>query len=140
MNAVGTWRLTSFIVSNEGRQLYPLGPHAVGLLVFTEDGWFSAQIMQPNRPRFASNNWTTGTDEEVRAAFTGYVAYFGTYAIDPDNAVMRLEPVGTLYPNWLGETQTRFTSMNGNEFYLTTPPMTTPQGTVTARLSWERIT
>jgi hypothetical protein len=139
MELAGTWRLTSFVVPNAEEETHPLGPDAVGLLIFTEDGWFSAQIMQPNRPQFATNNWTRGTDEEVRAAFVGYVAYFGTYAVDRVDAVIQLEPIGTLYPNWLGQTQTRFASMDGNALHLTTPPMATPRGTVTARLSWEKI-
>jgi hypothetical protein len=51
-----------------------------------------------------------------------------------------LEPVGALYPNWLGETQMRFASMSGNALHLTTPPIATPRGLVTAQLCWEKVT
>ncbi|MBI4785614.1 MAG: lipocalin-like domain-containing protein [Chloroflexi bacterium] len=140
MNVVGTWRLTSFIVSNGAEEVQLFGPHPVGLLIFTEGGWFSLQIMQPDRPRFASNNRTMGADEEVRAAFAGYIAYFGTYIVDQTTAVIRLEPLGALYPNWLGETQIRLASMSGNVLRLTTQPQATARRQFTNQLSWEKVT
>ena len=139
MNIVGTWQLASYIVRRGEKETYPLGEKPVGLVVFTQDGRFTVQIMRPDRPRFASNNLATGTDDEVKAAFAGYVAYFGTYTVDAEAGMVRLEPVGSLYPNWLGETQNRIASVSGNTLTLTTPPTETPRGTVTAQLCWERV-
>jgi len=139
MNIVGTWRLVSFIVTNGADEIQLFGSHPVGLLIFTEGGAFSLQIMQPDRPRFASNNRTNGTDAEVRAAFAGYIAYFGTYVVEHTTGVIQLEPVGALYPNWLGETQVRLASQDGKTLCLTTQPTGEGRRQYINRLMWEQV-
>jgi len=139
MNIEGTWQLASYVILRGGKETLPLGPNPVGLVVFTLDGRFSVQIMQPDRPRFAGNSLATGTEEEIRAAVAGYVAYFGSYTVDPEAGTVKLEPVGSLFPNWLGEAQLRQATVTDNSLTLTTPPVETSRGTVTAQLRWERI-
>jgi len=95
--------------------------------------------MQPDRPRFAGNSLATGTEEEIRAAVAGYVAYFGTYAVDPEAGTVSLEPVGSLFPNWLGEAQLRQATVTDSTLTLTTPPVETARGPVTAQLCWQRV-
>jgi hypothetical protein len=139
MNIVGTWRLVSFIVTNGADEIQLFGAHPVGLLIFTEAGSFSLQIMQPDRPRFVSNNRTNGTDAEVRAAFAGYIAYFGAYVIDQTMAIIQLEPAGALYPNWLGETQVRLANQEGKMLLLTTQPTGDGRRQYINRLMWEQV-
>jgi len=139
MNIVGTWQLSSYIIRRGEKETHPLGPNPIGLVVFTEDERFTVQIMRPDRPRFAGNNLATGTDDEIKSAFTGYVAYFGTYSIDLEDSMIRLVPIGSLYPNWLGETQIRSAKVCGNRLFLTTLPTETSRGTVIAQLCWEKV-
>ena len=51
---VGTWRLVSYVAQDDrgGAASYPLGPDAVGLIMYTTDGYMSAQLMRPGRPGY----------------------------------------------------------------------------------------
>jgi len=129
----------SYIITQGAKESRPFGAQAKGLVVFTEEGWFSVQIMQPERPRFARNNLKTGTCEEVQAAFTGYIAYFGKYTIDLNTSIIQLEPVGALFPNWLDNTQIRSVNVSGETLRLSTAPVDTPRGPVTAQLTWQKF-
>jgi hypothetical protein len=48
-----------------------------------------------------------GTDAEVRAAYEGYVAYFGTYRVDEANSVVTHVVEGSLNPGYTGTDQPR---------------------------------
>jgi hypothetical protein len=77
-NFVGAWRLVSYESRDSaGGVQYPLGQGAVGQLLFDANGHMSAMLMKPDRPLFASHDLHRGTDAEVRAAFDGFIAYFG---------------------------------------------------------------
>lgn len=54
----GTWRLVSFESRDgTGAVSYPLGRNAVGLLIYDAAGNMAVQLMQPNLPHFAANDW-----------------------------------------------------------------------------------
>ncbi|GEM_PF-6774270 len=42
----------------------------------------AVQIMRSDRPAFASGERLEGTQEEIKAAFEGYFAYYGTYEVN----------------------------------------------------------
>ena len=78
---VGTWRLISIQVDSLGA-LARRGDHPNGYIYYDNTGHMAAQI-QPDRKR---PSWTAGktpSGEEALEAITGYVAYFGTYKVDP---------------------------------------------------------
>src|SRR5438552_1416906 len=62
----------------------------------------SAHVMRNDRPLFATKDPARGTDVEVRAAFEGYVSYFGTYTIDPQTQTVTHHVRGASFPNWIG--------------------------------------
>src|SRR5256885_16322720 len=75
---VGTWSLVSFMSTDTaGATLRPLGDHPQGILIYDEAGHVAAQLLDANRPRFASGDRARGTDAEVRAAFDGSFAHYG---------------------------------------------------------------
>jgi hypothetical protein len=45
---LGTWELQSYTIENSerGETTYPLGPDPIGLIMYTEDGYMSAQLMR----------------------------------------------------------------------------------------------
>ncbi|MBL8210025.1 MAG: lipocalin-like domain-containing protein [Bryobacterales bacterium] len=46
----GTWRLLSYQMQEEELPVvHPFGEQATGLLLYTEDGYMSGQLMQPGR-------------------------------------------------------------------------------------------
>lgn len=72
---VGAWELVSFHVAlPDGSRAHPLGPDAEGYILYTADGFMSADLMQRGRAPYASGDVQRGTPEEMTAAASGYVA------------------------------------------------------------------
>jgi hypothetical protein len=80
---IGAWELVSYVVHPVagGEDLYPFGDTA-GLIMCTPDGFMSAQLMRRGRPEFASGSWFDASDDELRAAASGYIAYSGPFHVD----------------------------------------------------------
>ena len=135
----GVWRLlvSEFRTSN-GDVIYPLGEDALGQAIFTESGYMSGQLMRQNRPLFASANQAAGTDEEVRAALEGYIAYYGPCEVDAGNKTLTTVVEGSLFPNWVGGTQLRYYELSATQLILKTPPISYGDMEITGVLTWER--
>lgn len=135
----GTWSLVSSeFRSSAGDIVYPFGEDALGLVVFGESGYMSAQIMQRSRPIFASGDRATGTQEEVSAALQGYVAYYGPCEVDVENKTLTTHVEGSLYPNWVGGEQVRFYELTDRQLILKTTPIVSGGEEYTGVLAWER--
>ncbi|MFC1857900.1 lipocalin-like domain-containing protein, partial [Thermodesulfobacteriota bacterium] len=136
---VGTWSLASseFRLS-DGQVVYPLGEEATGILSYDAEGYMSAQLMRSERPVFASDNPLGGAPKEIKAAFEGYVAYFGTYEIKEEKKTVIHHVAGSWFPNWVGSDQIRYFEFSGNRLTLTTPPISFGDLTLTGLLVWER--
>jgi hypothetical protein len=136
---VGSWKLVSFHSKDpSGQTSYPFGKDAQGRLIYEPDGRMAVQLMNPNRPRFTSDDPTVTSEAEVRAAFVGYTAYYGTYSVNPDDRTIVHHIEAALLPNWVGTDQQRHFEFNGK--YLTLKgPLTLGgvQGVVS--LVWERL-
>jgi len=138
-NLVGAWRLVSYESRDSaGGFQYPFGQGAVGQLLFDANGHMSAMLMKPDRPPFASHALHRGTDAEVRAAFDGFIAYFGTYTIDPAKGTVTLHVGAASYPNWVGGDQPRYYKLDGARLVLTTPPVQIGGRSLVTTLLWER--
>ena len=136
---VGTWKLVSCVGTwSDGRVAYPYGPNPAGVLVYDAAGNFSAQIVSQGRPRFESGNLLKGTPEEIKAAFEGYVAYYGTYEADEAAGRLTHHVEGSLFPNWTGVDQTRVYAFTDEKLRMTTPPFVGKRVQLTLTLEWER--
>jgi len=136
---LGTWKLVSCVgYWSDGRVTYPYGENPAGMLVYDEQGHFSGQIQGQGRPLFESGNLLKGTPEEIKAAFEGYVAYYGTYEVDEEAASLTHYVQGSLFPNWVGDTQTRLYAFKDGKLSLTTPPFVGKRNQLTLTLVWER--
>ena len=134
----GTWKLTAWRrIADDGAVSYPLGTDAHGQLVYTSSGEMAVQIMGANRSALDTDDPLGGNVEARASAYSTYLAYFGTYELQGDSVVHRID--GSLFPNWCGEKQVRpFTSERG-ELVLRTPPMKLANGTtVVNELAWAR--
>jgi hypothetical protein len=137
---VGTWRLLSYEArDSKGQVQYPFGEHVTGQLIYDRDGNMSAHVMNSGRPAFASNDPARGTDAEVRAAFEGYVSYFGTYTIDQAKHTVIHHVRGASYPNWIGNNQIRYYRIENNRLVLSTPPLVLNGQSFEYVLAWERM-
>lgn len=136
---VGTWRLVSAEERSEDGRTSPLwGSAPVGRLMYDDHGRMSAQLMDPKRKPFESEDRLAGTAAEMRGAFEGYEAYFGSYTVDATAGVVVHHVTGSLFPNLIGTDQRRFFVLSGNRLTLTTPPFLRGARRSTYVLVWER--
>ena len=135
---VGHWTLLSVeVVSGEAIQ-YPLGRDVSGLIVYDDAGYMAVQIMQGNRPRFASGDQANGTLAELTAAVSGYIAYFGTYSVDEGTQTVTHHLTGSLFPNWVGTEQRRAIVLQGDQLTLSSEPIAFQGQTRVFRILWTR--
>src|SRR5258708_12210374 len=98
---LGTWILKgSEFRRSDGQVVYPFGKDAKGLIVYNANGYFAAQLMNVHRPNFAVNDRDKGTPEELKAAFEGYLGYYGKYEIDEPQAPVPHPVLAPSFPNW----------------------------------------
>ncbi|MCV7065906.1 lipocalin-like domain-containing protein [Mycolicibacterium farcinogenes] len=117
---VGAWELVEYsMTSTEGEVHHSLGPDARGLILYTADGFMSAQLMNPDRPRFRSSRVHAGEPNELSAAAAGYLAYSGPYRIDEGQGVVYHGMSVALFPNWVGEEGARWVQFDGDRMTLT---------------------
>ena len=136
----GSWDLVSSEMRTSGGQVqYPLGEDCAGRLVIDSDGNFSAQLMRQSRPEFASGDIVRGTDEEIRAAYQGFVSFWSKMEVDEAKQEITYVVEGSLFPNWIGHQNLRHYKFEGNQLTLSTPSFLMAEQEVTGVLIWERI-
>ncbi len=71
---IGTWKLVSAEAQQPNGAVIPYryGAGSIGYIMYDATGHVAVQIMQPNRPQFASGDLDKGAPEEIKAAFEGY--------------------------------------------------------------------
>lgn len=136
---VGTWRLLAFDLRDDAGNVYPaLGDDGAGYLVYTADGHMLVAIQARRPPAFADGDMLGGTDAEVRAAYTSYTSYAGTYTVRGAQVVHRVEL--SLFPDWIGGEQARTYEFVGNRLVLTAAPTRVRGVDARPTLVWERVT
>jgi hypothetical protein len=130
---VGVWKLVSYVHEQEGHEeTFPFGLAPEGFLIYTSDGYVSAQLMKPGRPQFESHEWQAGTPDEYQQAGSGYIAYCGVYEVDEEEKTVTHVPSVALVPNLILQGQTRLITLSGDGLTLRAV------GTFTSRLEWRR--
>jgi hypothetical protein len=93
---VGCWRLAAFSVSAEGGETrHPLGDNPLGTILYTPDGYMSAQLARP------------GPYEDDREPNAYYVAYSGPFDVDERSRTVSHHVQVSVIPSWLGTTLVR---------------------------------
>ena len=95
---LGAWELTSYVVLDDTGETvsWPLGEDAAGYLLYTDDGYMSAQLMRRGRP-----------DLDDAAAARGYLAYSGPFDLDEATATLYHHVDVALLPSWVDGQQIR---------------------------------
>jgi hypothetical protein len=133
---IGAWCLESYTVREaDGQVRTPLGPDADGFILYTHDGYMSAQMMARGRPPYASGDWLRGAGEELSAAAAGYLAYSGSFSVDEQTRTLQHRMTVSLFPNWLGDVQVREARLEGDVLTLT--PRNQPAGQIHT-IVWRR--
>ncbi|WP_040801741.1 lipocalin-like domain-containing protein [Nocardia higoensis] len=138
---IGSWKLVSYreIPVDGSHPFEPLGHTPRGLIIYTPDGYMSAQLAAPDRPNFASGDWFDGTAEDYSSEASSYIAYSGPFHVDEDAQTLTHSMFVSLFPNWTGQTQPRRVTLDGTTLTLgTTSPIRSGGTTVDSVLTWHR--
>ena len=132
---VGSWTLISYVTENaDGSRGKPYGD-AVGRLSYDEHGHMAGQVMRPGRLQVAAGQWSA---QDVRSAYAGYIAYFGTYEVNEAADTVVHHVHGALNPGWVGGRQVRRLRFDGDLLILSTD---VPKAGALVRhtLTWKKL-
>ena len=131
---IGSWRLVSYETDEGGgRNTRPYGT-AIGRLSYDDRGNMTGQVMRPAR---AAVQLGPGAAQQFRAAYMGYIAYFGSYEVAPDGRSITHHVEGALNPEWVGGDQVRALRFDDDRLVLSAD-VRKNDATVTHTLTWER--
>lgn len=135
----GTWKLVSAeeTLKDGTTRPYPLyGPHAKGFLMYQRDGYMCADLVNPDRPKWADP--VHSTPEEKVAAADGTFAYCGQYQIDvQQKQIIHLPEVAT-NPGYVGSRQVRPYHLEGNRLILSDVAKDDPS-VARWKIVWEKV-
>jgi len=138
---IGAWKLVSYVEQpvDGSAPHYPFGEEPQGIIMYTPDGYMSAQLCRPDRAPFASGDWFKGTASEYEAEASTYIAYTGPFHVDEENQSLTHSMFISLFPNWIGQTQPRVLKIEGDILSLSTAsPINSAGKTVNSYLRWQR--
>jgi hypothetical protein len=94
---VGCWRLVGYSVTaaQGGEADHPLGNNPLGTILYTPDGYMSAQLARP------------GPYEDDQKPDAYAIAYSGPYDVDEQTRTVAHHVQVSVIPSWLGTTQIR---------------------------------
>jgi lipocalin-like protein len=131
---LGAWRLRSIGGSVPKRAIFSMGVKPQGILIYTATGYMAAEIMRDPRPAFPKG-YENASAEEIRNAFEGYYAYFGTYHVNTSEKTVTHHLQGSLRPAEIGRDYVRVYDLCGDQ--LTLNPVREGRK-LQVRLTWER--
>jgi hypothetical protein len=132
---VGNWNLLSYVTENpDGSRGKPYGD-AVGRLSYDGLGHMAGQVMRPGRLDVAPGEWGA---QQVRSAYAGYIAYFGTYAVNDAGDTVVHHVQGALNPGWVGGHQVRRLRFDGDLLILSTD-VAKAGAMVRHTLTWKKL-
>ena len=138
---VGAWALVSCteVDVETGEVFLPMGESPVGFILYTPDGYMSAQLSSPDRPNFADGDMYRGTADEYMAAGLTYLAYSGPYRVDEEQRTVEHAMTVSAFPNWTGDRQLRLAELDGDRLILRTSSPSMFNGSLKdATIVWRR--
>jgi hypothetical protein len=138
---IGAWKLLSYqeFPVDGSKPFEPLGRRPHGIIMYTPDGYMSAQLSKPDRPTFTSGDWFKGTTEDYVNEATSYIAYSGPFHVDEEKQTLTHSMFVSLFPNWIDQTQPRAVKIEDHTLHLgTRAPIQSRGKTVNSVLIWRR--
>jgi len=138
---IGAWTLVSYVEKpvDGSAPFHPFGEVPKGIIMYTPDGFMSAQLCRPDRTPFASGDWFDGTPKEYEAEASTYIAYSGPFHVDEEGQTLTHSMFISLFPNWVGQTQPRVVRIEGGMLNLSTAsPIISAGKLVNSYLQWRR--
>ena len=137
----GVWRLESYTEASNPSREPPFGAEASGILIYTVDGWVSAQLTIPNRQLPGSGDEDSAPCSQSEDLGSGYLAYCGRYHLDLDHsAVIHVPEVASL-PDLVNQPQRRrFVFVAPDQLKLTAERVSKDGTVLSPSLIWRRST
>ncbi len=132
---IGSWKLISAEYRGATQTAYPFGTDPEGLLIYDSAGWMSVQIMHRDYGKEVPA--ANASMNKNRAAFNGYLGYFGTYEFDEKNSQAFHHVAGSTLAHWVGSVQQR-TYEFVDEKLIFSSPATSKGEEILAVLVWIR--
>jgi Lipocalin-like domain len=135
---VGAWTLVSVTSEmDDGKKGEPFGPSPKGVIIFSNDGYFSLFQSRAEIPKIAANDRAKATAEEAQGIVASSIAYFGTYSIDESTKAMVVNLTASTYANVaaIPNQKRTITLLTADELKFDNPR--TPNG-MTLRTAWKR--
>jgi hypothetical protein len=135
---IGAWELVDFVVRDMATNAEdcPWGENPLGLILYTHDGYVSAQLQRPGRTPFVTDDPFGATAVEYAAAGSSCIAYSGRFFVDEADQSVCHEMAVSFFPNWLGQRHRREVKIAGEFLQLT---VDRPNGEPKiATLTWRR--
>jgi hypothetical protein len=130
----GTWELVEFVSRDpDGAEVAPFGA-AIGRLMYDAHGNMAGQIMQPGREPVGRGD---DAPAQAHAAYSGYIAYFGTYVVDDERGIVTHHVAGSINPAIVGSSQVRRIRFDG-QLLILEADFRTSRGVVVQTLTWRR--
>ena len=146
-NLVGVWELVSLQdLRPNGDVLDWMGKKPSGTLIYSPDGRMAIQIMRDPRPIAAGPIWSSdghsllpnAPAHEIRDAYSGYFAYFGTWDVDEAGRTVTHHVRASLRSAEVGINYVRPYEVSGEQLRLRYP-VSAPDGEQRTRvLIWKR--
>jgi hypothetical protein len=136
---VGVWTLESFTERSDGaEESTPLGGEPLGLLIYTADGFVSAQLMRAKRESFKTDPWEAGAAVDGVDLTKDYIAYCGRYEVDDESSEVIHLPLVALLPNLIHQEQHRRFRFEEETLTLVTTRRRPNGSVVASTLLWRR--
>jgi hypothetical protein len=136
---IATWALISTEWRRaDGRHANPFGQDAIGVLIYADSGYMSAQIMRDDRLAPDATQ-AAGIDAAMASGVPGYVAYFGAFAVDDAAGVVTHRVLGSAMPAWVGREFARRFMIQGDILTLRDDLTTSDGVAVDAATVWQRM-
>lgn len=136
---VGTWKLVSseHTMSDGSKRPYPqYGPNGKGFLMYTQDGYMCANLLNPDRVKWADPNKPTAEEKVAKADASN--AYCGRYEVDEKKRQLVHFPEVSTIPGYAGTRQVRPYSFDGERLVLSDLEKEIP-GVVRWTIVWEKV-
>lgn len=113
----GGWELVAWEIHyGESEVAYPFGTGPKGLLVYTSDGFMSAQLSVSVRPSLQGQSVRKLTDAQRQSLLEGFFAYCGAYTVIENSIVHHVSQA--LNPDFIGTDQVRRAELSNDHLTL----------------------
>jgi hypothetical protein len=101
---VGTWLQVSVdVTSTDGTRRALFGDNPKGIVICTNDGYFSLMQARTDLPKLASGRPATATLDEAKAVVAGSIAYFGRHSLDEASKLLSVDIQASTFANQVGD-------------------------------------